>query len=441
MTDPKKSMWSDAFTSLNHPEYFLLWWAGSFSFMSMQMQFFLRGILAWDLTEREGALGLVYLVMGLGMLICTPLGGVASDRYSKRKVLLWSQGLLTLGAVVMGVVVSTGQEQFWMLLVASGAQGVGFGFFGPSRVAFTAELVGRKQLGNAISLSLLSMNVTRIFAPGLAAGLVAVRQFGIGGGYLVSAFLAVVSLFVLARVSEGAAGTSGERRNPFLEVVDGIRYVNSIPSLRRLVLCSFFVIMFAFSYVVFVPALVEGVYGLSETWVGLLTIASAVGAVAVSVPLAARADSPMAKMAMTLFGISFGLTVMLLGLAPGVWTAIVVVAFVGAASTGFQTLANTLALGIADDAHQGRVQSLFQLSFAGFGMAAFPLGILAETIGLQKTIMVMGAVALTAVVIFNLAEKRDPQMQAIDPAGPDQDQPTQNNSADTVDGQVLPAKS
>ncbi len=132
---------------------------------------------------------------------------------------------------------------------------------------------------------------------------------------------------------------------------------------------------------------------------------------------------------------------MLLGLAPEFWSALVVVAFVGAASTGFQTLANTLALGLADDAHQGRVQSLFQLSFAGFGIAAFPLGALAESIGLQNTIMVMGAIALASMVIYNLAEKRDPQTQAIDPADPDQDGPMQNDSAEAADGQALPAGS
>ena len=50
-----------AFSSFQSPGYPLLWFAGLFSFLSVQMQFLLRGLLAWDLTEREGALGLTYL--------------------------------------------------------------------------------------------------------------------------------------------------------------------------------------------------------------------------------------------------------------------------------------------------------------------------------------------------------------------------------------------
>ena len=39
-----------------------------FTFMGVQMQFFLRGILAWDLTGRSDALGLVFFVLGISLL-------------------------------------------------------------------------------------------------------------------------------------------------------------------------------------------------------------------------------------------------------------------------------------------------------------------------------------------------------------------------------------
>jgi hypothetical protein len=43
-------------------------------------------------------------------------------------------------------------------------------------------------------------------------------------------------------------------RNPFTEIAAGVRYVNSDRGLRRLVVSSFFVIMFGFNYVAFIPA-------------------------------------------------------------------------------------------------------------------------------------------------------------------------------------------
>lgn len=393
-----------AFTSLKHPDYRLLWWAGTFSFLSVQMQFLLRGVLAWDLTERDGAIGLVFLVLGISILICTPLGGVASDRYPKRKVLLISQGALVVGALSMGAIVLSGHEKFWMLLIASAIQGAGFGFFGPTRVAFTSELIGREHLGNAISLSLLSMSGTRIFAPSLAGVLVGISFVGIGGAYLVSATMSFIGFCIILRLPEGKGSTVADRRNPFLEIVDGVRYVNSIPELRRVVLATFFVIMFAFNYVSFIPALVEDTYGLSKVWVGILSSASAIGAVLVSIPLAANADSPKAKQIMLIAGVFFGFCVIGLGLAPSFWWGFAAIALIGVGSTTFQTLTNTQALSISDDAHQGRVQSLIQLSFAGFGIAAFPLGVLAEKIGRQETIMAMGVVAIITMMALKYFE-------------------------------------
>ena len=396
-----------AFSSLRIPSYRTLWWGGLFTFMSVQMQFLLRGLLAWDLTEREGALGLVYLCFGLSLLFATPLGGVASDRYSKRMILVLAQFVITVFAVLMGMAVLLDVAQLWMLMVAAVAQGTAFGFFGPARVAFSADLVGREQLGNAIALSLLSMNGTRIFAPSLAGVLAGWALFGIGGAYLMAGATAVVAMMVLLRlpnVSGSRDDVDAPSFNPWAEIIDGVRYVVAKPPLRRLVLSSFFIVMFGFNYVAFYPAMIEGVFGLDDAYVGYITSASALGAVAVSIPLASRANSSKAKIAMILGGLGFGLGVIAFGLAPGFWSAFAVIGFVGGANTIYQTLSNTMALSLSDDAHQGRVQSLMQLSFAGFGIAAAPLGLLAEVIGLRQAIMGMGLVTMTAAVVYLVAE-------------------------------------
>jgi MFS family permease len=376
-----------------------------FSFLSIQMQFLLRGILAWELTEREGALGLVYLSFGIALLIATPLGGVASDRFSKRSIIMISQIAITTFAVAMGLAVLFDVASFWMLLVSAMVQGTAFGFFGPARVAFSADLVGREQLGNAIALSLLSMNGTRIFAPSLAGMLAGWALFGIGGAYLMAGVFSLVALAYLLRLPNVAPiKAAGKQLNPLSEIADGVRHVWSRPPLRRLVLTSFFIVMFGFNYVAFYPAMVEGQFGLDERWVGYISSASALGAVAVAIPLASRANSSWAKPAMIVGGILFGLGVIGFGLAPNFWVAFAVIAFVGSANTIYQTLSNTMALNLADESHQGRVQSLMQLSFAGFGIAAAPLGLLAEVTSLRLAIVFMGVVTLITAMIYLIGE-------------------------------------
>jgi MFS family permease len=395
-----------SFSSLRIPEYRKLWWAGTFSFMSVQMQFLLRGVLAWDLTERESALGLVYLCFGVALLVSTPLGGVAADRLPKRKVLLVSQGAILAAAAGMGVVVVTDTVQFWMLLLAALTQGVAFGFLGPTRVAFTSELVGREQLGNAITLSMLSMNGTRVFAPSLAGALAGIVFIGIGGAYIVSAVFSLGAFVLLMRCPPGSTPRTASTAKPLAEIVDGLRYVRARPHLRRLVVSSFVIIMFGFNYVAFIPALVKGEFGLGDGSVGLIMSASSIGAVLVAVPLAGRADGAGVWRLMVGSGIVFGAGVIALGLSPLYLLGVAIVAVIGAGTTGYQSLSNTIALNMTGDTHQGRVQSLMMLSFAGFGIAAAPLGFVAETIGLRQTITLMGGVTLATVVGYALLERR-----------------------------------
>ncbi len=400
---------SAAFASLRNDDYRKLWWAGLYTFISVQMQFVLRGLLAWDLTEREGALGLVYLCFGLTLLVATPLGGVATDRFDKRTMLVVSQVGIVVSSVLIGVAVLLDAAAFWMVMASAVVQGMSFGLFGPARVAFSAHLVGREQLGNAIALSLLSMNGTRVFAPSLAGALAGWALFGIGGAYLIASIFSVISVYyLLAMPRFPATDATASSRSPLADIADGVRHVRERPPLRRLVLASFFIIMFGFNYVSFYPAVVEGLYGLGDAWVGIISTGSAIGAVAVSVPLASRADSPRARSAMVIGSFGFGLGVIAFGLAPSFWVAFVVIAVVGAMTTVYQTLSNTLALQLADESHQGRVQSLMQLSFAGFGIAAAPLGFLAEIVSLPVTLVLMGIATVITAGLYAIGESRDP---------------------------------
>ena len=109
---------------------------------------------------------------------------------------------------------------------------------------------------------------------------------------------------------------------------------------------------------------------------------------------------------MVISGFVFGGAVFALAFSPNFAIALVILLAVGGSTAMFQSLSNTIALTTSDDAMAGRVQSLLMLSFAGFGIAAGPLGLLAEAIGRRQAIAVMGAVAMLAMVGYSAAEGR-----------------------------------
>ena len=134
-------MSSATFESLSIPAFRRLWAGGYLFSLAIFAQMVARGALAKDLEGSNAALGAVTLAFGLTGLITTPLGGVAADRFPKRRMLIISTGLLLGSSVWISVAVQFDFVTFWMLLAASAVQSAGFSGLLPARMAFTAELV------------------------------------------------------------------------------------------------------------------------------------------------------------------------------------------------------------------------------------------------------------------------------------------------------------
>jgi hypothetical protein len=163
-----------------------------------------------------------------------------------------------------------------------------------------------------------------------------------------------------------------------------------------LLVVSFVVILIGFPFIAFLPRYATDVLDVGAAGYGALGAASAAGAVAVGSLIAGRAHGATAWRIQAIAGFAFALALIGMGLADVFAVALVAVAFVGGTSAGFQSINNSLTLALSDHAHHGRVQSLIMLAVGGLGMAAFPLGALADAIGVGPTLILMGiAVALT----------------------------------------------
>ena len=98
--------------------------------------------------------------------------------------------------------------------------------------------------------------------------------------------------------------------------------------------------------------------------------------------------------------VALGLSLIGLGLAPWFWLALVALAAVGAAGLVFQTTTQSLMLALSDIDYHGRMQSMVVLGFSGFGLAALPLGVLADAVTLELTLVAMGVVVLAVTALF-----------------------------------------
>jgi MFS family permease len=390
-----------AFASLHIRDYRRLWLTGLASFSSVPIEAVARGFLAFELTGRNSALGLVLLGMGVPMLLMTPVGGVVADRFPKRTVLFVANAMLWTSSTGIAAVLLVDRLQFWMLVLSAVLQGTAFSLLGPTRMAFSFELVGRERLSNAILLAQLSMNGTRVVGPSLAGAMLGVPVLGARAVYLFTATVLTAALVITLTLPRGNPAAGKPKASPFADMLKGLAYVRSKPPVLWPVVMSVIVIGTAFPYVAFLPSLVDDVFGVGPEWLGALSTAGAVGAVVASLTIAKRGVASLGDWTVSLSAAAFGAFVALLGLAPNVWIALGVVVFAGVASAAFQALNNSLVLLRASERYHGRVQSLLMLGFSAFGIFAAPLGALADAIGLRSTLVAMGTASIVAVVVLH----------------------------------------
>ena len=394
--DPPSRSRGESFASLRIATYRTLFIIGAFGFLATQSQVIARGWLANDLSDSNAGLGGVFMAFGIPMLVATPLAGVTADRYSKRHILVVTFTMLAASSLWIAVAVSFDFVEYWMLLATSAIQAVAFSFLVPARMALTGEVVGRDLIPNAIILGQMSINSARVVGPAMAGVFIGVSWIGVAGVYYVSTALsamAVVGCFGLP------PGRPPEHRPPTSvrsEFADALRYVWLHRPIGLLIIVSFLVVMVGFPFVAFLPRFATDDLDVGASGYGFLAAASAVGAVALSMYIAGRSKGHAAWRIQSVTGVAFGVGLVLLALAPTYVAAVAAVTWVGAASAGFQAMNNSLVLALSDLEYHGRVQSLMMLSFSGFGMAALPLGVLADAIGLRETIALMGAGVIVA---------------------------------------------
>ena len=389
------------FASLHHPVYRRLWIAGFFAFLSTFAQVIARGWLAHELTGNNRGLGAVTLGFGVASLVATPLGGVAADRFAKRTVLVTSQLILVTSSIWIAVAVEFDFIKFWMLMVASALQAIGFAGTGPARIAFTAELVGPELLSNAIVLSQLSLNANRVLGPSLAGVMIGTQAIGIGGVYVFGALINLVALVLFARLPKGAV-SGAHRAAPLRELANGASYARHNRPVLALLLLSTIVIMFGFPYVAFLPSVAEDLFNAGPSGYSFLSVASAVGGIAATLAIARRAGGVQAWRLLWLSGAGFALAELALAWSPSLTLAALAMVGLGGTSAAFQSLSASLVLAHSEREFHGRLQSLLQLGFSGFGLAALPLGLLADAIGLRDVLIGMAVVVAVTTLVYEL---------------------------------------
>lgn len=377
---------------------FRLFWVGFLvSLTGSWMQMTAQAWLVLQLTQSPLALGVVTTLQFLPIMLLSLFGGVVIDRLPKWRVLMTTQTLAMIQALVFGALVATGRIELWHVYILAAVQGSINAFDNPTRQAFVPELAGREYLANAVALNSTLFNSARIVGPA-AAGLL-IAQFGIAPALLLNGVSFLAVLASLLRMDQEAIFAAKRPRTDVSvnqQVLEGLRYVRQTPTVFLILLIVAAIGTFGYNFSMVLPLLANFVLQTDAAGFGGLSAFLGVGSLAAAVFTAYAKAVTLRRL---LVGSAmFSVLLAAVALSTNFALSAALLVALGFAGIIFATTANTLLQLTVPDALRGRVMSLYILLFAGTTpIGGFLIGSLSNVIGVSWTLLVCAGLCLAGV--------------------------------------------
>lgn len=377
----------------HHRDFTLLWSGLIVGNLGTWFQFTALGYYVATLAP-NAAIGSFYIgLLGASrmvpVLIASPFAGVVADSYPRRRILLSTNLMTALTAVLLAVALATGTASLWVVLLISGLQAATQSFDAPARQSWVPLLVPRELVGNAIGLNSFAFNAPSVLGPPMAGLLIGAA--GIAPCMAINALMkfAVVAALVVMKPSPASSKVRSSFKTAFLE---GMRFIVAHPALRWVYLMSALMALSVRSYSFLLPAYAVHVIHTDAVGLGWLMAAGGIGAVVGALVVAAL---NVRRRAWIWFvsGLIAALGTTALGLTDVLWVAAVVLTFLGLGVQSFSGGSNILVQTLAPDEMRGRVVSVYSMILLGFiPGGALVIGTIARFVDLRYVLIGAGAV-------------------------------------------------
>ncbi|MDP9298391.1 MAG: MFS transporter [Actinomycetota bacterium] len=352
---------------------------------------------AWLVLELSGsgiALGLNTALLFSPILVVGPFGGVLADRFDKRRILLVTQSAFAVISLTLWVLTGTGAVHLWSVYALSFLNGIVTAIDNPTRQSFYVEMVGTRNLTNAVSLNSAAFTGARIVGPALAAVLIAATN-GVSVCFLIDAvsYVAVIGALLAMSVEQMHRQERTTRERGHL--VSGLRYVWATDELRRPLLVMAVVFAFSFNFAVLLPLLARRTFLGGAGTFGALSALAGVGSFLGAIVLANRSAAPTMRR-LGAFAIAAGAALVVAGIAPTLHLALVAMIPLGFSAMAFMITGNTILQVNARPQARGRVMALYGVVFLGSTPIGSPIaGWIGQNWGARWGLIVGGAAALS----------------------------------------------
>jgi MFS family permease len=355
-------------------------------------------------------LGIVSFAGQVPTFILAPFAGVLTDRWRRYRVLLVTQIVSLVQALILAILALAGVIEIWHIVALSIMLGCINAFDIPSRHSFVVEMVEKKEdLGNAIALNSMMFNGARLIGPSIAGIMLATT--GEGVCFLINAisYIFVVMSLLMMRIEKRE--TVKKKGNLLKDMKEGLDYTFGFAPIKYLLILLAVVNLMGASYQVLVPVFAKEILHGGSDIFGFLMGAAGFGALIGAVYLASRETILKLGRLIPAATALFSIALIVLSFTKLFILSGVMMVFIGLGLMLQTASSNTILQTITDDDKRGRVMSFYTIAIMGTAPFGSLLGgFLAKTIGTPYTMLIGGVVCLAGAALFM---KKLPELKSI----------------------------
>jgi Na+/melibiose symporter-like transporter len=396
------SRWAIAFGALRNRQFFWYWLGRLTSLAAFQMDGVAQGWLVYELTGSALSLGWVSASRSITLLLVSLYGGVLSDRFDKRNILIWIRWIRLLAHLAIAVLISVGAIQVWHLATRSMIAGVLLALIMPAERAIVPELVDRQTLLNAFALTSIATGLMGMLAA-WAAGLM-IDTVGVGAVYYAIVVFHLLTVVVVAQLPR-----TGQKRevssSMWTDLVEVLRYITHRPVLLALLGLALATVVLGRPYRTLMPTYAKRVMGFGAAGLGVLTAAPQLGSLLSSLAMASLGHFRAKGRLLLVAGIVLGTSLFAFGNVRVLGLVLLSLILAGFMNNVCLVVTQTLLQVNVEDRFLGRVMSL-QIMMSGLiPLGTLPASAVADWAGVPVAVSTLGALLVAVFGVVALSPR------------------------------------
>ena len=358
--------------------------------------------LVWELTHSALFVALSFSLPQVSFVLLGPFVGAVADKINRKFLIIGAQVMMCVGNAGLAVLVYTGSETTWLVILIAMGLGVAMSTYFLSVQAMVFDIVDRKDAMNGLSLWFVGMRA--ISAVGAIAGGFIIDWVGIWPAFMTASIVYVLAAGTMMLIRHRPKPRTGPTVSVLSDLKDGLRHILGSRELAALLVLTTIAEAFGWG----TPSLLaifasDRVFDVGPRGLGFLNAAFAIGGMVGAAGLAAVGDFRRKGAALAVALVMTAVALAAFSQVPWFALAMVLLIALGAVLAVYDTVNTVLIQGNVGEEMRGRALGAIQIAIGLGPVGPLLMGFAAGFVGVQTAVGMGAAIVLVGAMAVSMA--------------------------------------